>query len=505
MSVAGVAALDDAAKVIWEPLLPQQIALACPALEILYGGSKGGGKSDYLVACPLPVLALAHKKFLATGVPQKKCRIIVFRKNLEDIKDIIAKSFTLYPAFDAEMGTAGYHIKDKYWEFTSGATVEFRHLDGPTDHHGYNGNEFVMILFDQVEDISYEAYSFLVAQLRSSDPDYRAVLGVRCTANPGGPHGDWVKRNWRIEEFPGGGRIFSESVKLPDGRIVETTKAFIRSFLKDNPHVDPDGSYEAFLRSKWSPEQIRQYVEGDFDCVSGAFFAHLLKPAVHFQVSKPLPAGWEYMFSIDWGSDAPACCLWAALDPDGRLWVFDELHQPGITGKLFGEAMREKYKYQKWSKDHLWKPEDFYGVIDTQAFDRYGSDATAAAGIMEKGFRIFGAEKDPGDRKAGINQMKERLTLDRNGKPQIIVFEDRCPKLASALKGIQSKPLDVDDYDGKSPHSHPIDACRFIHMNWTVKPVDERHPVDAEVARWTRVLNQSRASDSGGYRSGYDG
>lgn len=505
MNAAGeVLSLDG--NVICRPRPPQRLALRCMAFELLYGGSKGSMKTHYLAMCMLELLELAHRKWLETGQKQKKCRIIVFRKNLEDIKDFIAKTFELYPHFDPQMGTDGFHVKDKFWEFTSGATVEMRHLDGPTDHEGYQGNEFVAALFDEVQYISYEAYSFLVAQVRSSDPDYRPLCMVRCTANPGGPHGDWVKRHFHIDTCPEGGRVFDETVKLRDGREVSITRAFIRGFLKDNPFLDPDGTYEAQLRVTMSPEQVRMYLDGDFDCVSGAFFAHLLKPAIHFQRSKPLPASWEYMFGIDWGSDAPACCLWAALDPDGRMWIIDELHQPGVTGRLFGEAMREKYKYQKWSTGHVWRPEDFFGVIDKQAFDGYGSEATAGAGIMEKGFRLFEAQKDPGDRRSGINQIKERLTLDRNGKPQVIIFEDRCPKLCSALKGIQSEPLDVDDYHKKSPHAHAIDAYRFIHMNWPVKPVDERHPMDAEVARWTRVLNQDRqAETSSGYRSGYDG
>jgi hypothetical protein len=185
--------------------------------------------------------------------------------------------------------------------------------------------------------------------------------------------------------------------------------------------------------------------------------------------------------------------------------VIDELHQPGVTGRLFGEAMRDKYKYQKWSKDHIWRPEDFWGVIDTQAMDRYGSEATAAAGIMEKGFRIFGAQKNPGERAVGINQMKERLTLDRGGNPQIIVFEDRCPQLARAMKGIQSKPLEPDDYDPKSPLAHAIDASRFIHMVWPVKPVTEQHPMDAEVARWQRIYQAQQSHDQAGgrFQSGY--
>ncbi len=506
MNADGAVLALDGQTIVWKAEPKQKLAMECPAFELLYGGSKGGMKTAYLVACVLELLRRAHEKWEATGQKQKKCRIIVFRKNLEDIKDFIAKTFELYPHFDPTMGTDGFHVKDKYWEFTSGATVEMRHLDGPLDHEGYQGNEFVAVLFDEVQYISYEAYSFLVAQVRSSDPDYRALLMVRCTANPGGPHGDWVKRYFFVDECPKGGKLFDVETTLRDGRSITIRRAFIRSYLADNPYLDPDGRYEAQLRATLSPEQVRMYLDGDFDCVSGAFFAHLLKPQVHFQKSRPLPANYEMVHSTDWGADAPACTHWGAKDPDGRVYIIDELHQPGVTGRLYGEAMREKYKHQKWSSGHIWKPEDFWGVIDTQAMDRYGSEATAAAGIMEKGFRIFGAQKNPGERAIGINQMKERLTLDRKGQPQIVIFEDRCPNLTRALKGIQSKPLDPDDYDPRSPLAHAIDSYRFLHMVWPVQAVDETHPMDAEVARWQRITKAQRStSDDGAYRSGYDG
>jgi hypothetical protein len=502
-----IEAITGERKTVWEPLPQQKVAMECPCFELLFGGAKGGGKTGFLVACVAPILAYAHQKWMETGQQQRTTRIMVFRRHLDDLSDFIAKSFEFYPHLDPQMGPDGWHEKAKMWRFTSGATVEINHLAEPKSHEAFNGQEFAALLMDEVQFIPQEAYTFLMAQVRSKDPELRKLLMVRCTANPGGPHGEWVKRHWNIDTCPEGGKIFVEQVKIADGRLVETTRAFLRSYLKDNYHLNADGAYEAQLRTawKWSPEQIRQYIEGDFDAVSGAFFAHLLKPMVHFEKGRLLPPTWEYVFSIDWGSDAPACCLWAALDPDGRLWVFDELHQPGVTGRLFGEAMREKYKYQKWSTGHLWRHDDFFGLIDTQAFDRYGSDATAGAGIQEKGFRIFGAQKDPGERRAGIIQIKERLSLDRNGKPQVIVFEDRCPKLASALKSIQSKPLDVDDYDPKSPHAHAIDAFRFIHMHWPVRPVLETNKQDVDVAAWERLLRaqQQLASDTGGFHSGY--
>jgi hypothetical protein len=471
--------------------------------ELLYGGSKGSMKSHYLIISPLEILELAQRKWEETGVKQRKCRVMCFRRNLEDIKDLVAKSFELYPVFDPEMGTDGFHVKDKFWEFSSGATVEFRHLDGPTDHEGYQGNEFVALLFDEVQYISYEAYSFLVAQVRSSDPDYRALCMVRSTANPGGPHGDWVKRHFHIDECPQGGRIFEEKVKLRNGREMGVTRAFIRGYLKDNPFLDPDGSYEANLRANMSPEQVRMYLDGDFDVVSGAFFAHLLQPSIHFVRSTPIPGNWDMLHTTDWGSSAPACTLWLARDNDGAVHVIDELHRPGITGRNYGEAMKEKYKHQKWSSDRTWRVEDFWGVIDTQAMDRYGSDATAAAGIMEHGFRIFGADKNPGERAVGINQIKERLLMDRFGKPRILIYSDRCPNLVKALKGIQSKPLDPDDYDPGSAYAHAIDSLRFGLMKWSVSRPDDRDQRDVELERWMNLARSRSTQTDDGSISGY--
>ena len=176
----------DEKTLIWEPQPKQALALSCPARELLYGGSKGSAKTDFLVSCIVPILNLAHEKWVTTGKKQHRCRMILFRKNLEDLKDFIAKSFDIYPFFDTEMGVDGYHKNDKTWTFTSGASLALRHLDGPTDHLGYNGHEFVAILFDEVQQISYESYSFLSWQVRSKDPDYHAARMIRCTAHPGG-------------------------------------------------------------------------------------------------------------------------------------------------------------------------------------------------------------------------------------------------------------------------------------------------------------------------------
>lgn len=498
-----IQALGDG-KPVWEPLPKQAVALACPAFELLYGGSKGSAKTHFLVACVAPLLAFAHQKWMATGIKQLKVRVLVFRKNLNDLEDFIIKTFDIYPHLDPQ---AQWHAKEKFWEFESGASVEINHLDDPMAHESFNGNEITALLLDEVQFISYTAYAFLVAQVRAGDADYKPFLMVRATANPGGPHGDWVRKYWSVDTHPEGGKIFRHEVINRDGSRHYATRAFIRAKLSDNPHLDADGSYEAQLRSIWSNDEIRMYLDGDFDCVAGAFFSSLIRPTIHFQKSKPIPANWEMLFSIDWGSTAPACWLLGARDADNRVWVIDELHRPGITGRTFGEAMKQKYVHQKWSKDKVWKLDEFWGVIDRQAMDRYGSEATAAAGIQEWGFRIFEADKLPGERKVGIEQMKERLLLSRTGEPQLIVFEDRCPNLVMALKAIGScAPEDPEDYDPRSPHAHACDSLRFALMKWPVRSEITDNPVDAEVARWNRVLKRQRrdAPDENATTGGYE-
>lgn len=489
----------DGDNVIWTPLPKQALAMACPALELMLGGSKGIGKTDFLVTCWTPLLNLAHTKFQQTGRLQKKCRIAIFRNNVKDLQDIIAKQYDIYPFLDPQMGIDGFHQNEKRWNFTSGATVELYHLDGPEDFKGFNGQELVGLGFDEVQFIPHVAYRFLKAQCRSADPDYHAARMVRSTSNPGGE--DWIIPHFHIDECPEGGRIFVHEEEI-DGVKYPSTRAFIRARPRDNPKLP--ASYWAELKAGMNDDEQAQYIDGDYFRIAGSYFSKFIRPALHFKPSHPIPSSWEFRYAIDWGSTNPASWLLGALDPDGRLYVIDELHQPGITGRKFGEDLVNKFRNQKWCSDRVFKVGDFWGVIDKQAMDKYGSEETAASGLMEWGFRLFPAKKD---RTAGCNQLKERFLMDRHGNPQVIVFEDRAPNLVRALSAIKSQaPKDPDDYDSSSSHSHSCDAARFLFMEFPVRSIREINPVDAEVARWNSLMERRRKVDSDPDRvtGGYD-
>lgn len=475
-----------AGKPAWEPLPKQAVALACPAYELLYGGAKGGGKTNYLVGCFLDILWAAQTRFMETGVQQMKCRIPIFRRNIKDLNDIIVKSHEVYPLFDPK---ADFHKVDRVWTFSSGARIELCHLDGPDDYRAWNGQEIIAAGYDQVEEIPEDQYAFINANIRTGDPYYTQYHRVRCTANPGGRHGDWVKRRF-ITPHPEGGKLLEEKVMV-GGREMAVTRAFISSRLRDNKYLAGDGVYEAKLRATLPPHLVQRLLDGNWDVVDGAFFASMVRPDAVFVHSKDvrLNDGWDIVFGLDWGSSNPACTLWAALDDaEDRVIFFDELYTPGISGGVYAEHMLDKVRGQQWSRTRRWGVNDFYGRVDKQSYDNYMGGASAGEIIEQHGFRLFPANKD---RKLGIAQILERLQVRADGQSGVLIMEDRCPMLKQALMSVDVDKVDQDDYNKRHPMAHAVDAMRFVLVNWPVAKREEMHPVDAEVARFNELLKRA--------------
>jgi len=479
-----LASLDDG-SVFWKALPRQDVALSCPAFETLFGGQKGGAKSDCLIVRPAQILALAHQIYLETGVKQERCRIVVFRKNLAHLTDLITRGKEIYAKLDPEAGHNGWSKSEKRFTFTSGAFVEFAHLDGPDDHQGYNGQELRGICIDQAEEVPFEVVQFLRAQVRTSDQRYEDFLFCFYTANPGGKYAQWVKDYFIKSCEPN--RIVKTDVKLRDGRIKTTTRAFIPSSLRDNPYLSRDGAYEANLRTL--PEHMQEmYLAGNWDAVVGAYFSHVFRKDIHVIPSFPIPDSWEVKFGLDWGSTSPACSLFGARDEDGTVYIIDELYGPGITGRTFGEKMLKKFANQLWGNRKR-SIDDVYGLVDWSAFNRQGADGMSPGqGLMSMGLRLFDAVKDRG---AGNEQVIERLLLRADGKPRLYIFGDRCPNLIRELPALQSdknKPDDVDT-DGSD---HAYDALKYLLLDWPIGSEGKRDKQDADVERWLRLAKQKQ-------------
>ena len=480
--------------------------MRCPAFEVCFGGSKGGGKTDAMVMAPWEQIVYAHQRWKETGRKQRG-RFVIFRKQLKNLQDIVQRTLEIYPTLDPEMGVDGWTKMDKRWTFSSGFIVELAHLEGPDDHEGYNGQELTGVGFDQLEEHAEEVYQFIVMQVRSKDPGMRKLLRVFCTANPGGKHAAWVKRYFYQGCKPHN-TIIREMVKLRRGER-ETTKAFIPATLYDNKYLAEDGAYEANLMRL--PEHMRKmYLEGDWDVVVGAHFASIWSSRIHVIPSFPIPGSWPIKGGIDWGSTAPASCHWATKDNDGNVYFIDELYGPGITGRTFGEKIAKKFANQRWSAEKKYTMDEVYFLIDRQAKAGMGADgrwASAAAGISSWGVRLFDANKDRASR---CEQWMERLIPQaKTGKPRVFIFGDRCPNLARIMPQLPTDKTNPEDIDHDA-ECHAYDSSGFVLMDWPLDtaPVAAPKNQDRDVERWLdlarrRRENSSAGEDDAGIHAGY--
>lgn len=230
----------------------QSDALACEAYELLVGGCAGPGKSEFLVVDPLRWTG--HKAF----------RAILFRNTFEELeRSLISKARRLYPPLGAT-----YHESRHIWTFPSGAQIGFSYLEREKDVHRYQGGEWQYLGFDELPHFTDYQYRYLSSRLRSSSG---LPVRIRATANPDGPHLEWVRRRWAlwIDKAAGKGdvRWFD-----PDGGLVEAShpdalsRSYIPGYLRDNPYLSAE--YRKQLMAL-DPVTRAKLLDGDWDAVVG--------------------------------------------------------------------------------------------------------------------------------------------------------------------------------------------------------------------------------------------
>jgi PBSX family phage terminase large subunit len=413
-------------KIIFQPNEgPQTAFLAASETDVLYGGAAGGGKSYAMIVDPLRYCSNSSH------------RALVLRRSMPELRELIDKSRELYPiAFRG----AKFKEVEKTWYFASGAQVMFGYCEKDSDVYQYQGRAFSWIGYDEITHLGTEfPWNYLASRLRTTDPNLPTFL--RCTANPGGPGHQWVKKRY-IDPSPA-----NESFMGEDG----IQRKFIAATLHDNPHLSSDGRYEQMLKSL--PEVHRKrLLNGDWDVNEGAAFSEF-NPAMHVIEPFDIPPNWERVKGVDYGYAAESACLWAAIDPsDGTLIIYRELYEKGLTGEALGHKMTAYEDDERRS---------IAGVLDTAAWNRTGyAGPTIGEELVKQGHRLRPADKN---RIAGKVQIHERLKIAESGRPKMQIVST-CINLVRELSSIQYDKTKTEDVDTKMS-DHAYDALRYLVMS----------------------------------------
>lgn len=311
-------------KVVWSAQPgPQTWLLSCPCDEILFGGARGGGKSDGVLG-EWATHAQIHG-INAIG--------ICFRRERTQLVELIERSKLIYTPLEAT-----YNEQDKIWRFPNGARLRFAYLESDSDAMAYQGHSYTRVYIEEMGTFPNPAPIMkLMATLRSG-------AGVHCkfiaTANPGGPGHLWIKQRY-IDPAPLGLKILPTVFENPFTKEkINKNRVFIPSKVTDNKYTNT-AEYigNLHLAAYNDPDLIKSWLLGDWNIMQGAFFnewntkIHVIK---YFEV----PKTWTRFMSLDWGSAKPFSVGWWAVVPDEFDFVDNFGYIPDIRSWATKNEMR---------------------------------------------------------------------------------------------------------------------------------------------------------------------
>lgn len=406
--------------------------------DVLYGGAAGGGKTRALLMDDLQ-----------DCVRYPGIRIGAFRRTYGELKESLIAELS-QANFARDLG-ARWNGTEFELRFANGSLIMYRYAETVQDATRRQGGQYQKLTFDERTLTPPDVCSFLESRLRSGRRDI-PVLGIRSGTNPGGPGHGAVKTRY-IKSTNYGTQVITDV----RGRSVR----FIPSKLSDNPHVNAEYAQDL----KALDDKLRAaFLDGDWDQFVGQMFPQIKRDR-HVLNPIALPPTWRRYNGIDWGFTAPWAVLWAAVDEDGRVWVYREIYRRQV-----GEAEQ--------AKQILEAEDDGEQVAVRYADDAMWAtrgDAKAIASIYaENGVHLEKAGKGAGSRVTGWQRVRSYLkegpaclhhrALGWDTCPLIHIFSgctDLFRELSDLPHATKGDPEDADT----AADDHSADALRYLLVN----------------------------------------
>ncbi len=227
-------------------------------------------------------------------------------------------------------------------------------------------------------------------------------------------------------------------------RALPDTDAVFCADLNDNRRSRggfiPDAKIDALI-AEWPVEIQATRIAGHFAASLGAVF-QTFRREVHVCSPFPVPEDWPRWRSIDFGFAHPFVCLWLALDPDRRWYVYAEHYQ--ARESLAFHAARIKDISGREQYCSTW--------ADHDAQDRFE--------LEEHGIRTTAARKDV---HLGIEAVQTVLKIQGDGRPRLQISRT-CPHLIAEVIGYRwARGTEITDPKDEpwKVNDHAVDALRY--------------------------------------------
>ena len=425
--------------------------------EVLFGGAAGPGKTDCLI-----MEALRYIDF-------PDYRAIIFRKTHPEMLDILDRMHQSYPLFDAE-----YRAGEHRWYFPSGAKVALGHMADKDSHYNYQGKQYHYCAFDEAGQFLPKQLMYLFSRTRTVNPNIPKRM--RYASNPGGPAHQFLKDRFRIGQFPGGYKTFTERITLKLGSIEideEVSRVFIPARIQDNPTlIENDPQYVAYLYQLPEIERMR-LLEGRWDAFEGQFFPELNMDIHGFDGE--IPPDWDAIAAHDWGYARPWVYGIFRVDYDGRLWL-DYLHYATREGmvnigvrqtnvEIAREIHRIEQEYpvkikQRIAGPDIWNPKrNRDGLLGPSPAEDYNREGL-----------VF-IKADP-NRIPGWQQIHLRLSIDQTDpdKEPMLRVRKSLGHFWRTMANLQEDERNPEDISLRDIEDHIPEIVRYACMSRPIAP-----------------------------------
>ena len=501
---------DGVVQLGYAPQRVQAVAHLCPADELLYGGSAGGGKSDWLL-----------NDFITECSRVPRTRAIIFRRTnpeLQELKDRADELLSPHPHL------ASWHAREDRWEFSNNSFLRFSHLQHYEDVHKHQGSQYSLLGFDEWTHFLPKQVEYLKSRNRSAQGHWVRIRGA---SNPGSighayiksyfveprddrgtlidnvrlaAYYDFDKGRW-VRTQPGVGKwdgafnaetnrwepcppwdrgkpapyvvwvpnLTPEEQKINEVRKEEgvallepLSRCYIPARLRDNKYLYDDPAYHARL-ARLPENERKALLDGNWDIFEGAFFPDF-RPALHVIDGgwRP-PAEWNTWASMDWGRAVPSAVYWHAQDPQTQhIVTYREMYGIYRTDREIAENIV-----------FLTGDEDVRYIMADPAMWRAdgNDDALSHADIFDHYFAIEGSRikmmKADNNRVAGWANFKNLMAIDPktktnenpDGHPYWRVTAD-CVNLIRTIPQMVYDEDKNDDLDTDGD-DHAADSLRY--------------------------------------------
>lgn len=445
-------------RIAWQPQPKQHILISCPVEDVLYGGARGGGKTDGIAGD-----WLAHAQRYG-----KHARGLFFRQSYPELEEVESRLSEFFPA----MGGTWYAGK-RQWLFSNGARLRMRYLETEKDAQHFQGQSNTWVGGDELG--SYptpRAVDLLRATLRSPQ-------GVPCyfrgSANPGGVGHNWLRARY-VDPAPP--MTPFASVETLGGETITVKRCYIPATLEDNPLLmrnDP-GYWQRVVAATGGNEALMQaWRYGNWDILAGGMLDDVWSAAHHILTPFEVPGGWRIRRAFDWGSSKPfSVGWWAHCDgasplPDGRVlprhtrvriaeyygWSGKPDEGLRLVSTEIARRIRAVEQAVPWGARVEPGPADasIYDVVNGTSI----ASEMAAVGV---GFKP--SQKGPGSRRQGWQLVRQLLKAGTSWPmegPGLFVF-NTCRQFLRTVPVAPRDKADADDIDTAS-EDHILDETRY--------------------------------------------